>query len=118
MKLSDIKGEKALDVIADLIDPITNLVQDKKFKAIVDKGNQKEVVKFILREHPKDILTVLALVNEKDPATFQPTLIELPKMVLDLMSDPDVMSLFKSQSQTEQSAYSGSATENIGAVEA
>ena len=118
MKLSEIKGEKALDIIADLIDPITNLVQDKKFKATVDKGNQKEVVKFILREHPKDILTVLALVNEEDPATFQPSLVQLPKMVLDLMSDPDIMSLFKSQGQNEQSANFGSATENIGAVEA
>ncbi len=118
MQLSEIKGERALEVIADLIDPITNLVKDKKFKAIVDSGTQMDVVKFILKEHPKEILFILATINDKDPATYQPTLIELPKMVLDLISDPDVKSLFKSQSQSEQLASSGSVTENIGAVEA
>ena len=29
MKLSDIKGDRVLDVIADIIDPIANMVQDK-----------------------------------------------------------------------------------------
>ena len=29
MKLSDIKGERTLDVIAELIDPISNIASDK-----------------------------------------------------------------------------------------
>ena len=28
MKLSDIKGERTLDVIADIIDPIANIAED------------------------------------------------------------------------------------------
>ena len=118
MKLSDIKGEKALDIIADLIDPISLIVQDKGFKKVIDNGTQLDVVKYILKNHGKEILIVLALINEKDPKTYAPSLVELPRLVLDLINDPDVMSLFKSQSQTEPLASSGSVTANIEAVEA
>ena len=34
MKLSDIKGDRVLDVIADIIDPIANMVQDKDVAAM------------------------------------------------------------------------------------
>ena len=118
MKLSDIKGEKALEIIADLIDPISVMVQDKGFKKVVDTGSQLDVVKFLLKNHGKEIIIVLALINEKDPKTYEPSLVELPRLVLDLINDPDIMSLFKSQSQTEQLASSGSVTANIEAVEA
>lgn len=118
MKLSEIKGERALSVIADLIDPIKELVQDKRFKATINEGTRLDVVKYLLKEHAKTVLTILALINDEDPEKYQPTLIELPKLVLELVSDPDVASLFTSQSQSEQLASSGSVTENTGAVEA
>lgn len=118
MKLSEIRGERALEVIADLIDPIKNLVQDKRFKTVYQTGTQMDVVKFILKEHPKDILTALAIINGEKPEEYQPSVLEVPKMVLDLISDPDVSSLFKSQSQSEQLASSGSVSENTEAAEA
>lgn len=118
MKLSEIKGEKALEIIADLIDPVALMVQDKKFKKVVDSGTKVDVVKFLLKEHPKEILLILALINQEDPATYEPTLLSLPKMVMELIEDPAVISLFKSQSQSVVSAPSGFATENTGAVEA
>ncbi len=118
MKLSNIKGEKALEVIADLIDPISKMVQDKGFKKIVDTGTQLDVVKYLLKNHGKEVLIVLALINEADPKTYAPSLVELPRLVLDLINDPDVMALFKSQGQSEQLASSGSVTANIEAVEA
>ena len=30
MRLSDVKGERTLDVIADIIDPIANIAEDKE----------------------------------------------------------------------------------------
>lgn len=34
MKLSDIKGDRVFDVIADIIDPIANMAQDKDVTAM------------------------------------------------------------------------------------
>lgn len=114
-KLSEIKGERALEVIADLIDPISRMLKDEVFKKKIQDGDKLDVVKYLLKSHKKDVLEILALINDEDPKTYAPSLISLPGMLMDLINDPDVMSLFESQSQSEQLASFGSATENIEA---
>ena len=34
MKLSDIKGERALDVLADMIEPVAEIMGDKEIAAV------------------------------------------------------------------------------------
>ena len=34
MKLSDVKGDRVFDVIADIIDPIANIAEDEKASAM------------------------------------------------------------------------------------
>lgn len=115
MKLSEIKGERALEVIADLIDPIKEIMDDDRFKATIDSGSKLDVVKFLLKEHKHQMLVVLALLNNEDPSTYEPSLLSLPMMVMDLISDPDVMSLFGLQDQNTELASTGPVTENIEA---
>lgn len=117
MKLSEIKGERALEVLADLIDPIAEMVQDEGFKEVARAGDKMGVVKYLLKSHGKNVIKVLALINGENPDTYEPTLVQLPIMVLELFEDPDVTRLFGLQSQTEQLASSGSVTENIEASE-
>lgn len=38
MKLSDVKGDRVLDVLADLIAPVTNIAVDDKAAAIFKKA--------------------------------------------------------------------------------
>lgn len=117
MKLSEIKGERALEVLAELIDPIAEMVQDEGFKNVARAGDKMCVVKYLLKSHGKNVIKVLALINGEDPNTYEPTLLQLPMMVLELFEDPDVNRLFGLQSQTDQLASSGSVTENIEASE-
>ena len=107
MKLSEIKGERALEVLADLIDPVAEMVQDEGFKAVARSGSRMDVAKYLLKSHGKNVIKVLALINGEDPTTYEPTLVQLPIMVLELFEDPDVNRLFGLQSQTEQLASSG-----------
>lgn len=115
MKLSEIKGEKALEVIGDLLDPISVMVMDPEFKKIIDSGNKMEVMKYLLKAHKKEVLTVLALINGEDPNNYEPSLVELPLMVMELFEDPNVMRLFGLQDQNKENASSGPATENTEA---
>ena len=117
MKLSEIKGEHALEVIADLIDPISKLLKDEKFKKKIQGGNKLDAIKYLLKNHPKNVIEIFAIINDKDPETYAPNLIELPMMLMDLINDPDVMSLFGSQDQNTQLASSGPATGNTEARE-
>ncbi len=114
MKISEIKGEKALEVVADLIDPISAIVADDVFKKLI-KEDKKQGIKHLLKNHPKTVISILAIINGENPDTYEPQLIALPKILLDLFNDPDIMNLFGLQSQNTELASSGSAMENIEA---
>ena len=115
MKLCEIKGEKALEVIANLIDPISDMLKDPELRPIVQSGNRSDIIKHILLNHKRNVITILALINGENPDTYEPTLLSLPIMLMDLFDDPDVMRLFGLQAQSKESASSGPATENIEA---
>ena len=117
MRLSDIKGEDALNAMADLIDPISEIAQDKILVGLLRTKNMKEAVKLGLRKHQRAILEILAVLNQQDVATYEPNLAEIPKMLLDLLNDKELLNLFSSQAELTKETSSSSVTENIEASE-
>lgn len=114
MKLSEIKGERAFDVLADIMDPVVEIIGDDKVRNAIKAGKPKLLIaKLVMKEHKKSLIEILALLNDEDPKTYEPSLIELPKMALELMNDEELSKLFQSQGQMMDSAYFGSATENF-----
>ena len=94
-------------ILADEV--IQNDIQAKKPTLIT--------VKDLLKFHKKECLEVLAYLNMEDPETFKPSLIELPKMLIEVLQDEEVIDLFQSQGQMKEDASFGSATENIEETE-
>lgn len=117
MKLSDIKGEAALNAMADLIDPLADISQDKILVGLLRTRNLAEAVKLGLRKHQRAVLTILAILAQEDPETYEPSLAEIPKMLLEILNDKELLDLFWSQAQTTEETSSVSATENTGASE-
>lgn len=116
MKLSDIKGEKAIEVIADLIDPFKKIASDGVFREKI-ASDRVEGVKYLLKHHSKTVIEILAVINEEDPQTYEPNVFALPVMLLDFFNDPMVSELFGFQSQTTDKTSSGSVTESTEAPE-
>ena len=117
MKLSEIKGEQALEAMADLIDPISEIAQDKLLVGYLRNRKFADAVKLGLKKHQKAVLTVLAILNQQDVETYSPSLAEIPKMLLDLFNDKELLDLFQSQAQSTEKTSSVSVTGNIGASE-
>ena len=114
MKLSEIRGEKAIELLGDILIPATEIMADPKISSAVESGKPKlTIVTNILKNHPKSILTILALLNQEDPETYNPSLLALPKMVMDILEDEELMDLFRSQGQLKEDESSVSASENI-----
>lgn len=113
-KLSEIYGEDALDVLADLIEPLSEFALDKTFVELIRKGDKIKAVKHAIKEHKKAVLTVMAVLEDENPATYAPPLLRLPVMLLELFNDPELLVLFPS-GQTVTS--SGSASENTEETE-
>jgi hypothetical protein len=117
MKLSEIKGEKALEAMADLIDPLADIAQNKILVGLLRSKNYLEAIKVGLKQHKKAILTVLAVLNQQDVETYEPNLAEIPVMLLELLNDNELANLFSSQVKTTEETSSLPATENTGANE-
>lgn len=116
MKLSAFKGEEALDVLADLIDPAAKIMGDKEVEAIYNSGKTKlHLAKYIIKNHKKEVLEILAALERQDPEEYAKnvTIVTLPLKLIELLNDEDLMLLFQSQGQTKNETSSGSVTENI-----
>lgn len=126
MRLSDIKGERSLDVVADIIEPIANIAADKKcigFFQPIDSlpkgqtaqsffvGRVKKYMPSLIRTHKKDIIAILAAINDKQPKEYAAELtpVTLLSNAIELMNDPVLTTLFIS---AEKGTSSGSALEN------
>lgn len=107
MKLSEIKGEKAVEVIADLIEPITNIASDaENLKLTNNKRNDGETIRdagirvfkdripVLLKTHKADILKILNVMNDCDPEEM--SVVSIINSVAELVNDKDFMSLFLS----------------------
>lgn len=98
MKLSDIKGDRVLDVIADIIDPIANMVQDKDVaamferKAVPDGMEAREFfaermrngMPVLLKGHKADIIAIMAAIDGVTPEQYAESL-DFPKLFTDVM---------------------------------
>jgi hypothetical protein len=112
MRLSEIKGEKAIEVAADLLEQIEKLIKDPKFSKEAHKSYMS-AVRYSMKAHPKIMIRILAILDQEDPKTYEVNLLTLPKKIAEIASDPELQDLFTWQSQ----AASGSATETTEASE-
>jgi len=110
MRLKDIQGDKALDTLADLLDPIAHIMADDKMVSIFKSGQKLKAVQYAIKEHKTEITTILALLDGENPKEYKVNLITLPIKLMELLNDEDLQGLFQLQGLTETS--SGSATEN------
>ena len=121
MRLSDFKGEEALDVLADIIEPLSLILSDKEIQELAKEKNTPAIkyVKPAIKNHKKELIEVLARLDKKSVKEYEKnlSLITLPKQVLELINDPEVQNLFRSQEETKvtQLASSSPATENTEA---
>ena len=115
MKLSDLKGEAALDALADIIEPAVEIMTDTTFVKKIKQDDRIGAVQCMIKNHKKAIIVILAALERKKPEEYEVNILTLPKKLLEAMNDPELISLFQSQGQTETS--SGSAMVNTEASE-
>lgn len=116
MRLSDYKGEEALDLIADLMEPVSKILEDKEFQKQVEGGDNAgmlKAAKILLKHHKRECIEILARIDGIPFEQYNPTVFTLTKKVVELLGDKEVQELFTSQGQIEEAANFGSATENI-----
>ena len=116
MKLSDYKDERALDLLADIIEPAAEIMGDKEVTEAAKGENMARTVSVILKRHKKAVIAVLAALDGVPVEEYHCNVFSLPAKLLELFNDPDISQLFSFAGQTEEPTASGSLTENTEAV--
>lgn len=113
MRLSEFENEDALDLLANIIEPAAEIMQDKKIVALVRSGKPVlYAVAEILRSHKKQAIEIVSALHKKKPGEYTFTAVSLTNDVIELMNDPEIQMVFTSQSPTATAEPSGSATES------
>lgn len=136
MKLKEMSTDKTLDVLCDLVQPVSEIMEDKKLveaffkKATVDekaKGSERKAIGLmqvaknfkvfvpsLLKKHRNSVYEILSIVNEKpiDEIKKQSP-IETINQIKELAQDEDLISFFSSQDNVveKQSSTSTSSEE-------
>ena len=113
MKLSDYKDEAALDLLAELIEPASEILSDKRI-AIILKNNEApmKAVKIAIKYHKKSVIAILAAMDGVDVSKYHCNVLTLPMKLLDILNDKELMDFFSSQGQMADESTSGFVTVN------
>lgn len=118
MKASDIKGEKALDMLADMIEPATEILTDPEIKAAFEQKDTKlfSIIKMMIKGHKRAVIEILAAFDGEEPTEEYVNkigLLTLPKKFMELLQDENLREVLPLSGQMKESESSGSAMENI-----
>ena len=111
-KLSEYKNEEALDLLADILEPVAHIFADKDFVEQL-QTNKMSAIQHVIRNHKSDVLTIMARLEGVSVDEYQCTIFTLPMALINMLNDPDLIDFFKSQGLKINEESFGSATENI-----
>lgn len=110
MKLSDIKGDQVLDVLAELIVPVTNIAMDEAAAAIFKKAELPEGenrttfalkriqknIPVLIKGHKDDLIKIMAIISQQTEDEYKQglSMASFIHDLTDLMSDEEFVKLF------------------------
>ena len=108
-KLSEYKDEEALDLLANIMEPVTEIIIDKE---VVKKFRKNKLsgITHAIKHHKRAVFECLAALNGVDVKDYHCNIISLPKAILEVINDKELIDFFGSQSQEMDEESSGSAT--------
>lgn len=121
-RLSEYRGEQAIEVMGDILEPATIIMGDPEIRKLNDDSASKvKIVKYILKNHRESVLQIMAVldgVDVDDKKAYEDyrksvNFFTLPMNLLSILNDPDVQSLFTSQGQMMDSTFSTPASEKL-----
>lgn len=118
-KLSDYQGDEAIELWADLLDPMTRILSDPEIAEVTRSGKPPFLIaKAILKAHASDAKEIMMRIDPTpvDGVNFATRFVSL---VLEIMNSDELKGFFASAGQARtESDVSGSVMENTEAAEA
>ena len=112
-KLSDFRDGKGIEVAANVLAVIMDILSDQKNMAMRHEQNPVKMFTAFMSNSPDKMREIFAILSEVDVSEYHCDGAEALTNMLILANDPVLVSLFMSQSQMRDATSSGSASESI-----
>lgn len=111
-KISQYKDEEALELLANLIEPLGKIISDQDVLSAFRKKGKLAGVSAAIKAHKHEVFCMLAVLDGTPVDEFHCNVFELPLKALEILNDKDLTDFFASQSQQMDEESSGSASAN------
>jgi hypothetical protein len=111
--LSDYKGEEAIDLWADLLNPITAIIGDTKIQGTIKADKPKtEIAKMILKSYKAEAVEILLRIDP-EPIDGLNIVLRLVELITEIGKNKEIQSFFGFADQEKPGIESfGSVTAN------
>lgn len=127
MRLSEVKGERTFEVIADIVDPVANIMQDDSISQAVRREKtpdgmtsaqlfmkrMRTMVPALMRDHRDDVVAILASIGGTTPDEYLDgcSLATLTGDIYELVTDEEFLGFLSSARRGAESGISSESTE-------
>lgn len=118
MKLTEVKNDDALDMLADILEPCGEIFSDKVLSAMYSNGeNPIKMISYAIKNHKKEVIEIMATLEGTPIEEYECNFLSLPVKIMEIMNDMELLNFFGSQGQKKEKESFGSVTENTKAKE-
>lgn len=104
MKLLEAKGEEAISLIADLMMPVYELMQNDKVADCIRSKQAYKAIMFALKENPRTVLEIMAIAEGVPVEEYKPSVPEIPAKIMEIVNHPAFEPLFTSPTEMEETS--------------
>lgn len=97
-KLSDYKNEKAAAILADILEPASEIFSDRKFTDSLQKS-PVSAAKIALKNHGKEVIDILSVYDCVPREEYNVNPMQILSKLIAILNDKDLMGAFISQEQ-------------------
>ena len=112
MRISELKGEAALDFLADIIEPASKIMTDPEVKKLTEERNRVAIIKKLIKNYKPEIIEILAALDGVPADKYEINVFTLPVKIIELINDKELLSFFTSQVSMEDQTSSIEPMEN------
>ena len=111
MRISEYKDGEALDLLADIIEPLGEILGDEEIRKGLSAGEGKmKLVSLAIKKHKKALIQI-CWVLDGQPENYHINVFTLPVKVFEILSDKELLDFFTLQATNIGEMFSGNAME-------
>lgn len=96
-KISEYKNKDAVNLLADLLDPVSEIVADPKFSEMANNKDTTKIalIQYIMKAHAESLIKMFAIIDGVPVEEYEINAVEIPTRLVSIFNDTGLANFFK-----------------------